>query len=189
MMMIIMIILMMTMVVVMCFLDPKGPLTGSARGGRKTMMMMMIMMIWMMMMMIKMMMRMRFFVGFYYLQLQYSDKRWFQASVPLFQGMGKVGLLTVNLVLDLSLHHTQYTVKSRRTANSLSLSECLSSPPAHQQAMTRGCLGHRRHGRNRMYRIFDMGGFFNNVYNIGYLGGFNQPVQNTRYMEGFEKDI
>ena len=46
-----------------------------------------------------------FFVGFYYLKLQYGDKKRFQASVPLFQGMGKVGLMTLKLVLNLSLHH------------------------------------------------------------------------------------
>ena len=51
-----MVILMMTMVIAMCFLHPKGPLTGSAPGGQKTMMMNMIMMIRMMMMNTKMMM-------------------------------------------------------------------------------------------------------------------------------------
>ena len=50
--------------------------------------------------------QMSFFVEFYYLKLQYGDKKWFQASFPLFQGMVKVGLMTVKLVLNLSLHCT-----------------------------------------------------------------------------------
>ena len=81
----------------MADLPPKGPQTQSApEGGRKTMtiVMMMVMMMIMMMMMMTMMTMM----------LHYSDLRWFQASVPLFQGMEKVGLLTVKLVLNLSLH-------------------------------------------------------------------------------------
>ena len=45
---IMMMIMMMTMVIVMCFLHPKGPLTGLVQGFKKTVMMMMIKMMMMM---------------------------------------------------------------------------------------------------------------------------------------------
>ena len=51
-----------------------------------------------------------FFVGFKYFKLQYSDKRCFQASGSIFQGMGKEGLLTVSLVLNLSSHLTLHQI-------------------------------------------------------------------------------
>ena len=82
MMMIMMMILMMTIINVMYFLHAKGPLTGLAPGGQKTMMIMMIMMIRMMLMMIKnddddaaddVFLTTIFFLGFLYLKLQYSD--------------------------------------------------------------------------------------------------------------------
>ena len=41
------------------------------------------------------------------LTIIYGDKRWFEASVPLFQGMEKVGLVTVKLVFSLSIYHIE----------------------------------------------------------------------------------
>ena len=108
----------MRMVIKMCFFILKDLKQGWHQVVEKTMMLMMITMVRMMMMMmtIKMMMMMMmivlffpqqtvFFVGFQHVKFQYSDKRWFQVSVSLFQGMGKVGLLTVKLVVNLSIHH------------------------------------------------------------------------------------
>ena len=76
----------------------------------------------MMMMTIKMMMMMMmivlffpqqtvFFVGFQHVKFQYSDKRWFQVSVSLFQGMGKVCLLTVKLDVNLLVHVNNLNIR------------------------------------------------------------------------------
>ena len=52
-----------------------------------------------------------FFVIILYLKLHYSDKRWFQTFVPLFHVMGKVGLLILKLVLNLSFHHKPFVAR------------------------------------------------------------------------------
>ena len=113
----------MRMVIVMCFFILKDLKQGWHQVADKTMMLMMITLVRMMMMMmtIKMMMMMMivlffpqqtvFFVGFQHVKFQYSDKRWFQVSVSLFQGTGKVGLLTLKLVVNLLLHVNNLNIR------------------------------------------------------------------------------